>query len=90
MNEWMVVGVIVTLVGLFLTIGRPILELNKSMVTYGIEIRHNSQEVSSLKDEIKAQREDARNSHQRLWDHNDKQDEKLNDHEQRIGLLENK
>lgn len=90
MNEWIVVTVLVTLVGLFFTVGKPIIKLNETMTTLNINVAHNSQEVKELKDDLKAQRESAHESHQQLWIHNNKQDEKIQDHETRLGILENK
>lgn len=90
MNEWIVVTALGTLVGLFLTVGKPIINLNKTMTTLNINVEHNSQEVKELKDDLKTQRESAHESHQRLWDHNSRQDEKLQNHETRLGILERK
>ena len=36
------------------------------------------------------QTEHNREIHKRLWDHNDEQDDRLDDHERRIGSLEHK
>lgn len=90
MNEWVVVTALGTLVGLFLTVGKPIINLNKTMTTLNINVEHNSQEVKELKNDLKAQRESAHESHTRLWEHNGKQDAKLQDHETRLGILEHK
>ena len=88
MDEWTVVGVIATLVGLFFTVGKPILNLNKNLVKFNISIEHNTSEIADLKTELAHQRSEATASHNRLWDHNDKQDKQLSEHELRIGLLE--
>lgn len=90
MNEWGVVTVLTALVGLFFTVGKPIINLNKTMTTLNINVEHNSQEVKELKDDLKSQRESAHESHEKLWMHNNKQDEKLQDHETRLGILEHK
>lgn len=90
MNEWAVVTVLVTLVGLFFTVGKPIIKLNETMTTLNVNVEHNSHELTELKNDFKSQRESARESHQQLWIHNNKQDEKLQDHETRIGILERK
>lgn len=90
MNEWIVFTALGTIVGLFLTVGKPIISLNKTMTTLNVNVEHNSQEVKELKDDLKAQRDSAKESHNRLWDHNDKQDAKIQDHETRLGILEHK
>ena len=90
MNEWTVVTVLAALVGLFFTVGKPVINLNKTMTTLNINVEHNSQEVKELKDDLKQQRESAHESHTKLWEHNSKQDEKIQDHETRLGILEHK
>ena len=90
MNEWGVVTVLTALVGLFFTVGKPIINLNKTMTTLNVNVEHNSHELTELKNDFKSQRESAHESHQRLWEHNSKQDEKLQDHETRLGILEHK
>lgn len=90
MNEWTVVTVFAALVGLFFTVGKPIINLNKTMTTLNVNVEHNSNELAELKTDFKSQRESAHESHQRLWEHNSKQDDKIQNHEFRIGLLEQK
>ena len=83
MNEWTVVGIIVTLVGLFFTVGRPIIELNKNITTLNVIVKQNSKDIAE-------QQKNAHESHQKLWDHNTHQDQQLADHETRISVLEQK
>lgn len=70
--EWTVVTVIIALVGLFMTIGKPIITLNGS--------------ITHLQDAIDELREDIRV----LTGRTDNQEEKLQDHETRISILEGK
>lgn len=70
--EWIVVTVIIALVGLFMTIGKPIITLNGS--------------ITHLQDAIDELREDIRV----LTGRTDNQEEKLQDHETRISILEEK
>lgn len=81
MTEWGVVGVLVVLVGLFLTVGKPIL----SLITALDKLTHICNELSN-----KFERFEMENkiSHRRIWEHNTMQDERLNDHETRIQVLE--
>lgn len=68
--EWTVVTVIITLVGLFITIGKPIITLNGS-------ITHLQDAIDELREDIKV-----------LTGRTDSQEEKLQDHETRISILE--
>lgn len=88
MNEWTVVSVIIALVGLFFTVGNPILKLNGNITMLNANIQQNSKEIAENKKELKEQREKAHESHQKLWDKNDEQDKILGDHETRIAILE--
>ena len=83
MNEWTVVTVIAALIGLFFTVGKPIIDLNKNITALNITVQQNSADICT-------QRKDAEKSHQKLWDHNGEQDKTLADHETRISVLEQK
>ena len=70
--EWTVVTVIIALVGLFMTVGKPIITLNGS-------ITHLQDAILELREDIKV-----------LTKRTDSQEEKLQDHETRISILEEK
>ena len=70
--EWTVVGVIVALVGLFVTVGAPIIRLNGNIARSNVIL-------DRLEKELAAQKMDAKESHRRLWKHNDEQDEHIGD-----------
>lgn len=70
--EWTVVTVIIALVGLFMTVGKPVITLNSS--------------ITRLQDAINELREDIKV----LTSRTDSQEEKLQDHETRISILEEK
>ena len=70
--EWTVVTVIIALVGLFMTVGKPIITLNGS-------ITHLQDAINELREDIKV-----------LTGRTDSQEEKLQDHETRISILEEK
>lgn len=70
--EWTVVTVIIALVGLFMTVGKPIITLNGS-------ITHLQDAIDELREDIKV-----------LTGRTDNQEEKLQDHEKRISILEEK
>ena len=86
--EWTVVTVIVALVGLFLTVGKPILKLNSTLTVLTTRIDAVENDNKKQSEDLKEQKTHAHESHKRLWDHNSKQDEQLRDHEQRLGVLE--
>lgn len=78
-----VIAILVTLIGLFFTVGKPIIELNKNITTLNVTVSQNSKDIAE-------QQKKAHESHQKLWDHNDEQDKQLADHEKRIIVLEQK
>lgn len=86
--EWIVVTVIISLVGLFLTVGTPIIKLNKNIVTLNVNLEHYRKELAEQKQALKEQRESAKESHGKLWVKNSEQDEKIADHETRIQIIE--
>lgn len=81
MTEWGVVGVIVALVGLFLTVGAPVMKLITSITKL-------TGAVDALQKDVEGLTVKNTEAHRRIWEHNDEQDEKLNDHETRIKLME--
>ena len=83
MTEWAVVGVITALVGLFVTVGKPIIDLNRTLTR--LETKMGELEVKL--DNLESHSSEAR---RRLWAKNEEQDRKLCDHESRICALEQK
>ena len=83
MTEWGVVGVIIALVGFIATIIKPMINLTQSITKLTVLVEKLCKDM----DEEVAHR---RESHQRIWEHNEKQDEMLSDHESRIHILEQK
>lgn len=81
MTEWGVVGVIIALVGLFFTVGKPVVELNKALTENTTEIRNNKQTLTAFQ-------ADSKQTHAEQWDHIHANSEKLVDHEARIHNLE--
>ena len=81
MSEWVVVTVIVTLVGFAISVTKPIVSLTKSITTLTVE-------VNGLRDDLREQKDEVHASFVKVWNHEDKQDEKLIDHETRLRLLE--
>lgn len=89
MNEWSVVTVIIALVGLFATIGGPIIKLNSNITLLRSDINRNTEELKEQKKELKEQKKFAHESHEKIWAKSDEQDNRINDHETRIQILEN-
>lgn len=81
MNEWGVFGVIVALVGFVVAVGTPVIKLNTT-ITKLIE------RLNNFGDGLEELTAKNTKSHERIWKHNDDQDEKINDHETRIRVLE--
>lgn len=88
MNWEPIIGVIVTLVGLFFTIGKPIIKLNQSITTLNVTLANQEKRIDGHDKAFEKQQQKAKESHDKLWAHNEKQDEMLTDHEKRIFSLE--
>lgn len=81
MNEWSVFLTIGALVTFIFTVGRPVINLNKT-------ITENTAAVKSLQESMAAFRSESHETHQRQWEHIHKNSEQLVDHEARIHTLE--
>ena len=72
---------IIALVGLGAAVIKPIVSLTQSITKLTVV-------VERLERELDEQSEHSRESHRRLWDHNEEQDNRLDDHERRIHDME--
>ena len=81
--EWTTVTVIIALVGLGAAVIKPIVSLTQSITKLTVV-------VERLERELDEQSEHSRESHKRLWDHNEEQDNRLDDHARRIHDMEHK
>ena len=79
--EWTTITVIISLVGLGAAVIKPIVSLTQSITKLTVV-------VERLERELDEQNEHSRESHKRLWDHNEEQDNRLDDHERRIHDME--
>ena len=79
--EWTIVTVIIALVGLGLAIIKPIVSLTQSITKLTVVVQTLQEDMSGLTTKNSQ-------SHARLWDHNDAQDGRLDDHERRITDIE--
>lgn len=83
MGEWNIIEVIVVLVGLFLTVGTPVLKLNTTITKINTTLVALQQ--THTQDEEKNQA-----AHKRLWKHNEEQDDIIAAHELRLHDLDGK
>ena len=81
MPEWTVVTVIVTLVGLFAAIIKPLINLNTTLTTLITELK-------ALRNDFKEHKDRNSESHARLWGASDDHDARLDDHETRLTIVE--
>lgn len=88
MTEWGVFGVIAALVSLIAGIGGPLMRLSSTVTKLTVTLERTERDVEEQKELLEKQKEAARTSHQKLWDHNKLQDDALQDHETRIQFLE--
>lgn len=83
MDEWTVVTVLVALLGLFMTVAKPILGLNSN-------ITRLSENMERLETRLTELNEHNTDGHRRLWDRCDEQSQRIEDHETRLTVLEQK
>ena len=81
--EWVVVTVIIAIVGLITTVARPIVTLTQSITKL-------TTVVDRLEADLQEQRTHSRESHAKIWQHNEEQDERLDEHERRLHDLDGK
>ncbi|WP_373118022.1 hypothetical protein [Holdemania massiliensis] len=85
MTEWGVVGVLIAVVGLFFTVGKPVINLNTSITKLTVTVDRLQKDYDDLKKQAHSEVNDLAvknsDSHRRIHD-------KLDDHEQRITDLE--
>ena len=86
--EWTAFETLAAIAALFLSIGVPVIRLNSSITKLTVMLERVERDVESNRQQIAAQKEAARASHEKLWRHNEEQDELLQRHETRIQFLE--
>lgn len=83
LTEWDVLGVIIAIVGLFLTVGKPVISLMQSINTL-------NQTCASLDEAFKDFQRKNHESHTRIWEHAKRQDDVIQEHEERLIKIEAK
>ena len=81
--EWQVVTVIIALVSFAAIIIRPVVSLTKSITELTTTVKRLQFDLDGFVNKNSE-------SHARLWNHNNDQDLKLEDHEARITIIENR
>lgn len=71
-----------TILGVGVTVVKPIIQVTKIMT----ELNESIKVLTDKFDKFEINNHD---DHKRIWKHNDKQDDVIQDHETRIALLEN-
>ena len=87
LSEWGVVTVIIALVGLFSTVYGPMSKNTKENTKAMTELAVN---IRNLTDQVKAQEERYEKTIKRIWSHNDEQDARLLELEQKLMLFEDR
>jgi len=83
MTEWTVVLVVIALIGLIATVVPPIVKLNNSITKL-------TTCFESLTIELKEFKRKNDDSHDKLWNTVNEHDDKINNHDTRITVLEKK
>ena len=81
MNEWSVIVMLITLGGGIIALVRPIVTLTKAITELTVTCKN-------LDGQFAAMQNKNTESHRRIWEHNDEQDKRLNDHEARLQNIE--
>ena len=79
--QWEVVTVIIALVGLLATVTKPIMTLTRTITKLNATCEHLETKMEQFENH-------NHDSHVKIWAHNDKQDEQILNHENRISVLE--
>ena len=89
-NEWGVVGVLVTLIGLGAAVIKPMLSLNTAIVKLTEAVNSLKEDIAGIKKEMGEFVNGNHASHVRIHNRIDECSDKLRDCEARIKELENK
>lgn len=81
MDKYEIAVVVVAIITAAITIGAPVIKLNTAITRLICKLDKLGEDFASLESH-------NHESHRRLWEHNEEQDEKLADHESRLKLIE--
>ena len=80
---WEIFLGIVALVGFLITVISPLMKLSKTMTELNVNMQNLNQAMNTLTS-------NNTESHRRIWEHNEEQDSKIENHEKRITKIETK
>lgn len=80
---WEIFLGIVALVGFLAAVVKPIVSLTSAVVRL-------TEQMKEMSEDMKAMNEKKTEAHKRLWDHNEEQDKKLEEHALRLHDLDGK
>ena len=80
---WEIFLGIVALVGFMITAISPLMKLSKTMTELNVNMQNLNQAMNTLTS-------NNTESHRRIWEHNEEQDSKIENHEKRITKIETK
>ena len=80
---WEIFLGIVALVGFIISVATPLMKLSKTMTELNINMQNLNKAMNVLTT-------NNTESHRRIWQHNEEQDEKIENHEKRITKIETK
>lgn len=83
MSEWTVVTVIVVLSGLVISFVKPLISLNGTLTRLADAVKVLEKELVDISDKNSE-------AHERLWKKEQEQDVRLQDHEKRIAIIEDR
>lgn len=86
--EWSAVTVLVTLAGLALSVGGPVVRLNGSITRLNTLLQAMQARLDALERDLDGRAAKAADSHRRLWARFEEQNRRLGEHETRLQLLE--
>lgn len=84
------ITILIALLGLIVTLIINISKFTSAIAKIETSMSHLNEVLKELKKEFKDSREELSLKRKKLWDHNTKQDQILEEHELRIIKLENK
>ncbi len=88
MEEWKIFLTIGEILAAFFLVSKPLLKLNSTLTGIRGDIAQLREKSADQEKKLSEQKEQASESHRRLWAHESKQDERLSNHEGRIERLE--
>ena len=88
----MLVAALAGLFALFKAVAKPLIsgvtELTKSITSLDDSVNRLQSDMAGIKKDLEKETAHSSQSRKRLWEHNEEQDKKLEDHEKRIYHLE--